>query len=44
MSPEIESSVIDLGLGLGCEYILIKGIAKPERINKVFAFASYTQS
>ena len=44
VSPEIESSVIDLGLGLGCEYILIKGIAKPERINKVFAFASYTQS
>ena len=44
VSPEIESSVIDMGLGLGCEYVLIKGIAKPERMNKVFHYASYTQS
>ena len=43
VSPEIQSSVIDLGLGLGCEYIYIKGIAKPERLNKVYYYATYFQ-
>lgn len=41
VSPEIQSSVIDLGIGLGCEYIHIKGIAKPERLNKVYHYSSY---
>ena len=41
VDPEMKSSVIDLGLGLGCEYIYIKGIAKPERLAKVYHYASY---
>ena len=43
VNPEMQSSVVDLGLGLGCEYIHIKGIAKPERLAKVYHYYSYFQ-
>ena len=42
-SPDTECSVLDLALGLGCEYLYVKGVAKPERVAKIYAYAEYLQ-
>jgi len=36
---DVESSGMDLAFGLGCEYFHVKGVCKPERIAKVYAYA-----
>ena len=41
ISPEQDCPVIDLGMGLGCEYIQIKGVAKSERVAKIAHYAGY---
>lgn len=30
-----DCTTIDLGLGLGCDYILVKGCARPEKVAKI---------
>jgi len=37
---EMECRVVDLGIGLGCDYVLIRGCAKPERIAQINYFAA----
>ena len=34
-SVSITSSSVDLSVGLNCEYLLLKGIRKPERYSKL---------
>ena len=38
---EADCFVVDLGIGLGCGFVYIKGCAKPERIAKIQHYASY---
>ena len=35
VQSESDCVTIDLGMGLGCDYILLKGCAKPEKIAKI---------
>ena len=39
INSEGDCPVIDLGIGLGCEYIYIKGVARPERMAKVLYYS-----
>ena len=41
--PDTECSVLDLALGLGCDYLYVKGVTKPERVSKIYAYAEYLQ-
>ena len=44
ISPEGDCPIIDLAIGLGCEYIHIKGIGKPERLAKVVHYGRYFEN
>lgn len=35
----LNGSIIDLAVGLNCEYLNMKGFFKPEKIAKVFRYA-----
>lgn len=35
VSPEMQSQLLDLAMGLGCEYLHVKGITRPERFVKL---------
>jgi hypothetical protein len=37
--PEGDCVALDLAVGLGCEYFLVKGATKPERVNKLYAYS-----
>ena len=41
VQSELDCRTIDLGLGLGCDYVLVRGCAKAERFTEVFHYASY---
>ena len=43
VNSEMECPIIDLGMGLGCEYIHVKGVGKPERVAKVIYYSRYFQ-
>ena len=40
-SPVMDCPIVDLAIGLGCEYIHVKGIGKPERLAKVIHYAQH---
>ena len=42
VASEADCRTIDLGVGLGCEYVLVRGCAKPERQAEIYHYASYT--
>lgn len=42
--PEGECSALDLAVGLGCDYFLIKGATKPERTSKLYAYSQIVKS
>lgn len=39
VQSEADCAVVDLGIGLGCEYVMLKGCAKPERAAKINHYA-----
>lgn len=41
VQSELDCSVVDLGIGLGCDYVLIKGCNKPERLAKIQHYGTY---
>ena len=41
IQSEDNCTVIDLGIGLGCEFILIKGCARTEKVSKIQHYANY---
>lgn len=41
VQSELDCSVVDLGIGLGCEFVLVRGCAKPERLAKIQHYGSY---
>lgn len=47
VNQEVQSDddcrAIDLGIGLGCDYVLIRGCGKPERLAEILHYASYKQ-
>jgi enolase len=36
-------AIVDLALGLGCEYLNLKGFFRPEKIAKVFRYAEIAE-
>ena len=34
----MESSIVDLAIGLGCPYLHVRGFMKPERLAKLIAY------
>jgi hypothetical protein len=38
-AADTECNVLDLAIGLGCDYLYVKGVAKPERVAKIYAYA-----
>ena len=41
VSADLECPVVDLGMGLGCEYVHVKGVGRPERLAKVIHYSRY---
>lgn len=35
---------LDLAVGLGCEYFLVKGATRPERISKLYAYSQIVKA
>ena len=43
VQSEMDCRNIDLGIGLGCDYVLVRGCARAERMMEVFHYASYSR-
>lgn len=42
VQSEADCRAIDLGIGLGCDYVLVRGWGRPERCTEIFHYASHS--
>mmetsp|Transcript_42840 Transcript_42840/g.56627 ORF Transcript_42840/g.56627 Transcript_42840/m.56627 type:complete len:103 (+) Transcript_42840:1770-2078(+) len=41
IQSELDCRAIDLGIGLGCDYVVVRGCAKAERLLEILHYSTY---
>ena len=44
VQSDVDCSAVDLGIGLGCEFVYVKGCGKPEKTAKILHYAAYMRA